>query len=181
MKTWVQWAVGTGLVVAAWGVAALTPPEDAREASFVVRTGIGEETVARNVVVTVTSVVRADRVTTDDWSADGNWVVVNLTSSAVLEETGAGLYLATLTIGGRTFSASERPDSFDGQPLAVGIPRSGSLAFELPPDVFDMSAVLSLGESPDPRLDAVIELPLVLGTLPHQASVELAATRWTNG
>jgi hypothetical protein len=180
VKPWAQWLIGTGLVVVAWGVAAVTPPKEAREAPFAVHAVVGETATGRNIQATITSVQRTDRVSADEWSADGNWVVVHLTAEAVMKEP-ASLSLSTLTIGERTFSASERPDSFRSQPLAVGIPRSGSLAFELPADLDQGSATLTLGLRIDARLDSVIELPIDLGDLPHPPTLELHANEWTNG
>ena len=180
MKSWLQWTIGAGLVVAAWGVAALTPPEEAREAPFPVRAVIGEPASGRNIETTIADVRRADRVTAGAWSADGNWVVVDLTVEAVMTEP-ASLALATLTIGDRVFSASERPKSLAQSALAVGIPLSGSLAFELPTDADQGEGTLSLALHGDSRLDSVIELPIDLGALPHPPSIELEPTGWTNG
>jgi hypothetical protein len=104
---------------------------------------------------------------------------VHLTAEAVTKEP-ATLALSTLTVGERTFSASERPDSFRSQALAVGIPRSGSLAFELPSDLDEGGATLTLGLRGDARLDSVIQLPVDLGTLPHPPTLELHETEWTN-
>lgn len=179
MKRGLQWTIGAGLVVAAWLVAAVTPPEDAREAPFPVRAVIGETATGRNIQATITSVQRADRVSTEKWSADGNWLVVHLAAEAVVSEP-AALSSATLTVGDRTFTASERPDSFASAPLAVGIPRSGSLAFELPPDLDEGEALLTLGLRADPRLDSVIELPLDLAALPHPPAIALHRTDWTH-
>lgn len=179
MKTWAQWLIGAALVAAAWGVAAVTPPEEAREAPFAVQAVVGETATGRNIQVTITSVQRTNHVSTDDWSADGNWVVVHLTAQATAEEP-QSLRLATLTIGERTYSASERPDSLYLGSVAVGIPRSGSLAFELPADLDEGSATLTLGLWGDPRLDSVIELSVDVGTLPHPPSLELHETEWTN-
>jgi hypothetical protein len=167
------WAVGAALVAAAWGVAAITPPDGAEESPFVVSAEVGERATGRNIAVTVHDVTRSESVRSGDWSADGNWIVVDLDAEAVVSEFGALLELATLEVNGRTFGASERPDSLLRAPLAVGVPVSGSLAFELPADVDGGAAVLSLGETADPRLDSVVEIDLVLDALVVEDAVEL--------
>jgi hypothetical protein len=98
----------------------------------------------------------------------------------VQSETGALFSHATLSVDGRTFRASERPpDSLFRAALAVGVPRSGSIAFELPEDVFgDDTAVLSLGISGDPRLDSVIELHLDPRSLDRVEEAELMSSGW---
>lgn len=167
------WAVGAALVAAAWGVAAITPPDGAEESPFVVPAEVGERAAGRNIAVTVHGVTRTESVRSGDWSADGNWVVVDLDAEAVLSEYGALLELATLEVDGRTFGASERPDSLLRAPLSVGVPVSGGLAFELPADVEGGAAVLTLGEAADPRLDSVVEIDLVLDDLAVEDEVEL--------
>ena len=53
MKPWMQWAIGVGLVSAAWGVAAITPAEEKREAPFDVVVEVEEPGIGRNIAVTV--------------------------------------------------------------------------------------------------------------------------------
>ena len=178
MRRAAAWAVGAGLVGAAWGVAALTPADDASEAPFPVSVAVGERGVGRNVAITVVDIRRASSVSAQDWSAEGNWVVVDLDAAAVTSEPGTTLRLATLETAGRTFSASERPESLATQPLAVGIPRSGSVAFELPDDIEAGEAVLTFGLSSDPRLDSLIVLQVDLDEIEVQTDAELRPTGW---
>lgn len=172
---------GAALILAAWGVAALTPSEDDIVSPFRVTAGLGDKAVGRDIAVTVTDVRRAETVSTADWTADGNWVVFDLDAEAVVSEAGASLQLATLEIGGSTYRASERPDSFFAGPLSVGIPRSGSIAFELPPTVTAGDALLSLGRNTDTRLDSMIVLEVDLGDVSVESSVELHPTDWSAG
>lgn len=179
MRRWVSWTVGAALVAVAWGVAVITPPEDAAENPFPVSVGVGERGEGRNIAITVDDIRRAESVSTAEWSAEGNWVVVDLHAEAVVSEYGTLLTLATLEIGGRTFSASERPDSLLRGPLSVGIPRSGSIAFELPEDIDAGTAVLTFGLDTDPRLDSLIVLRVDLGAIDVEPDAALRATEWS--
>lgn len=179
MRRGVTWAIGAALVAAAWGVAVITPAEDAEEAPFAVTAEPGERAAGRNIAVTVTDVRRAESLSAGDWSADGNWVVVDLDAEAVVSESGTLLALATLEVDGRVFRASERPESLLRHALSVGIPLSGSLAFELPAELTAGSGLLRLGESPDPRLDSVILLAVELQDLPVEQSTDLRTTEWS--
>lgn len=181
MKRGMQWVVGIGLVVTAWGVAALTPPEDAREAPFAIPVAVGEQATGRNIEITVTDVRRASAVTAGTWRAEGNWVVVDLTAAAVIDESRAGLRLATLTIDGSTFRASERPESLIDRALALGIPQSGSLAFELPDALDKGTATLTLGLDTDPRLDSIVVLTAELDELKVESETALEVSGWANG
>ena len=177
--SWASWAVGAALVAAAWGVAAFTPPEEAAEDPFPVAVDVGERGEGRNIAITVEDIRRAESVSAGEWSADGNWVVVDLDAEAVVSEFGTLLTLATLEVDGRTFSASERPDSLLRGPLAVGIPRSGSVAFELADDVDSGEAVVTFGLDTDPRLDSLIVLKVDLGAIDVEPDAALRSTEWS--
>lgn len=179
MKRWASWAAGAALVAAAWGVAAITPPEDAAENPFAVAVAVGERGEGRNIAVTVDDVRRAQSVSTAEWSAEGNWVVVDLDAEAVVSESGTLLTLATLEVDGRTYSASERPDSLLRSPLAVGIPRSGSVAFELADDIDAGKAVITFGLDTDPRLDSLIIVEVDLGAVDVEPDAALRVTGWS--
>lgn len=178
MNRWAAAAAGAALVVAAWGVAVVTPTDDDVVRPFSVPLTLDERAVGRNLAVTVDDVSRTESVSTDEWTAEGNWVVVDLSCEATVEE-GASLRLATLTIDGAIYQASERPASFFEQSLAVGIPRSGSLAFELPANISGGSATLTLGLTTDPRLDSVLTYDFDLAGLELRPTTELNATGWT--
>lgn len=179
MKTWMSWTVGVAFVVAAWFVALATPPEDARENPFVVTASVGEEATGRDIIVTVEDFRRAATVTDDAWSAPGNWLVVDLSiSSRVSPRT---LAHATLRAGERTFAATERAGgSLYQQGLTAGVPRRGSIAFELPADLYAETAVLRLATLSDVRLDSVIELEVPLSELDRSDEAELLPREWAN-
>ncbi|SFS13554.1 hypothetical protein SAMN04487846_2719 [Microbacterium sp. cf046] len=179
MTRWASWAIGAALVTAAWGVAVITPPEEASELPFPVAVEIGERGTGRNVAITVSDIRRAQEVRAGEWAAEGNWVVVDLDAEAVVSEFGTLLTLATLEIDGRTFGASERPESLLRASLAVGIPRSGSVAFELPADVQGGHGVLTFGLDTDPRLDSIIVLDIDLDDIDIDADAELRPTGWS--
>jgi hypothetical protein len=179
MNRWATWGLGAALVAAAWGVALITPAEDAEEAPFPVVVEIGDRGVGRNIAVTVTDVGRAGAVTAGEWSAEGNWLVVDLEAEAVLSEFGALLAHATLELDGRSFRASERPESLLRAALAVGIPRSGSLAFELPAETRGGAGELRLGVSTDERLDSVIVVPVDLEEIAVEPEADLQPTGWS--
>lgn len=179
MKRWASWAIGGALIVAAWGVALITPPEDAFERPFPVTVEVGERGEGRNIAITVHDVRRADGASAGEWTAEGNWVIVDLDAEAVVAEFGTLLSLATLEVDGRTYAASERPDSLRRGSLSVGIPRSGSLAFELPDDVEPEDAVLTFGLDTDPRLDSLIVVPIDLSETDVESDAELQPSEWS--
>lgn len=179
MRTWAAWAIGAALVAAAWGVAAITPGDDASQSPFPVDAEVGERAVGRNIALTVLDVQRAETLRAGAWAADGNWVIIDLDVEAVVSEFGSLLQLATLEVDGRTFGASERPDSLLRSALSVGIPRSGSLAFELADEVTGGTAVLRLGEAIDPRLDSIILLEIDLAEIPMEREVTMEPTVWS--
>lgn len=179
MKAWAAWTAGVALVAAAWGVSAATPPTDAKEAPFTTTTQIGHPGLGRNIAVTVTGVRRAKTVTAGGWRASGNWLIVDLDAAAVRTERAAVLGRATYTQNGMTFSASERPPvSLRGIPLRVGIPQSGSVAFELPENMRGGSGMLSFSLSTDDRLDSVIDVPVSLGDKAVQNEAALRTNGW---
>lgn len=181
MRAAVAWGVGAALVVLAWGVAAITPDDDAAQAPFPVAATVGERAEGRNIAATVTEVSAANAVTAaNGWTAEGTWVVIDLDVEAVTAEQGALLALATLTIDDRVYGASERPESLLRQQLPVGAARTGSLAFEVPEEALTGDGMLRLGLNDlDPRLDSVIELPIPLDELTVQPEVQLVETDWS--
>ncbi|TFV84987.1 hypothetical protein E4V99_08115 [Microbacterium sp. dk485] len=178
MRRWLAWPMGAALLFGAWLVTLATPTADADEAPFVVPAALGEEARGRSITVTVTDVRLAEHVSAGAWAGEGVWLVVDLDAAAAREEDRTALGGASLAIGERTYRASERPPSLFQQPLLVGIPREGSLAFELPPDAVDEQAVLRLSGDWETRLDSLIELPLDLADLDPVDSVELTETGW---
>lgn len=173
------WAIGAVLIVAAWFVALATPGEEQAQAPFPVDARVGEQAAGRNLSATITELRRAGDVRADDgWSAQGNWLVVDLEASAVVTEEGARLGHAFVEIDGVRYSASERPASLARAALAAGIPTAGSLAFELP-DGLDAGAgrlELALAPGGDARLDSMIVLSFELGDVAEAGEVALRQT-----
>jgi len=176
------WAMTAVLLAGAWVLNTVALPDGASEASFATRTAIGEPAATRNLELTVTG-VRAARTLTDarGWSADGTWLVVDMDAAALQSQYAASLGFAELTIGDRIFGATERGETFFRQRLVTGVPRSGSLAFELPDEALKGTATLRLSIPSDVRYDGVIEIPIALEDVPVEESIVLSETGWTRG
>lgn len=177
------WLATAALLVCAWGVSKVTLPDDAPNAPFPTVAQIGEQASTRNLVATVTDVHLTNRVTdAEGWSAEGTWLVVDLDAASGVTQVLSTLRLAELTIGDRTFKATDRGTTFVDQRLVTGVPRTGSLAFELPDDVVGDRATLRLGVPGagglEVRRDAVIDLPIDLAALPVETEVLLDENGW---
>lgn len=185
-RRWMPAAAGAALIVAAWGVTAVTPPEEFAEQPFVVVAPVGERAEGRNLAVTVTRVRAAAAVTNEGWRAEGEWLVVDLEAEATESEVGTLLDFATLGLGDRTYRASERPpDSLFGQPLFVGLPLAGSLAFEVPDRALEPGTagapdtlVLQFGLNLDERLDSIIETRVPIEGIERVGEAEMTDRDW---
>lgn len=178
---WAAWAIGAGLIVVAWFVALVTPGEEQAQAPFTVAAAIGEPATGRNLAATITDLVRASSVSdADGWTAEGNWLVVDVEAAAVMTEEGALLNHAMLEIDGIRFSASDRPGSLLDAGMTADIPQVGSLAFELPQDLKSGAGRLELALAADVRLDSLIVLPFDLADVPVVDERELLETGWAN-
>lgn len=182
MRKLVPWLSGAALLAVAGALTLAIPSDDALTEPFPVRGTVGEEIASRTLLVTVEDAAFADRLAVSDaeWTADGNWLVVPIEASASRSETAATIGLATLTIDGTTFQASERPSASLLQArLHVGTPLIGDLAFELPADLRSGTAALRLSPtSTTPLLDDVITLSLTLDGLPRVPEHELEPPTW---
>lgn len=173
------WLLTAALLAGAWGLVKITLPDGSAQEPFVTAARLDESATARNLVVTVTDVHAARSIVdAKGWSAEGTWLVIDLEAEAHVTQDGANLSLATLTIGDRTFSATDRGTTFVWQQLITGVPRSGSLAFELPADALTGLATVRLGTGNAERLDGVIELTVDLGGLPVEAEAQLDENGW---
>jgi hypothetical protein len=179
---WAAWAIGAALIVAAWFVALVTPGEEQAQAPFLVTAAVGEPATGRTLTATITDIRRAAEVSaTDGWTAEGNWLVVELEAAAVVSEDSGYIRHAMVEIEGVRYSASDRPNILVGRPLAIGLPRTGSLAFELAEGVDAGAATLELASSSDDvRLDSMIVLSFDLAEVPVVDAAELVETDWTN-
>ncbi|WP_146008103.1 DUF4352 domain-containing protein [Microbacterium aurantiacum] len=180
MKTVIlPWLLTVVLLAGAWALVKITLPVGSAQEPFVTAAELGEEAFARNFAVTVTEVHAARTVIdSEGWSAEGTWLVVDLEAAAQVKQEGTSLRVATLTIGERTFSATDRGATFYREGLVTGVPRSGSLAFEIPDDVLGEHATLRLGATGNPVLDGVIEMRIDLAALPVDSEVTLQENGW---
>lgn len=174
------WALSAVLVVAAWAVLQAKLPEHDAPDSFVTTTTVGASATTRNLALTVTR-VRAARAVSDGagWRAEGTWLVVDLDAAAVQDQFGATLTPARLRLGSRTFAATERGDSARGMPLITGVPRHGSVAFELPDGALSGPATLTFGADYTTAGDGVIDVVVDLDDVPLQDEAELDPIGWT--
>jgi len=178
MKKTLPWLTGVALVLGAGIVAAVTPAPEAQDGPFLIHGAAGQPIVARDLIVQVGEARFSDRITVDDddWRADGNWLIVNLSAAAPETEVDAALRLVELVVDGREFIASEQPStSLVGTGLRVGTDTEGMVAFELPDDLSAGDAEIRLSTAySTPNLDDVIVVPLELDGLPRGHSVEIA-------
>jgi len=179
LRTTGIWALSTGLVITAWGLIQVQQPDDAPYDSFVTTTTVGKQGVARNLAVTVTE-VRAARAIADGegWRAEGTWLVVDLDAATVENQFAAALSVANLHLGHRTYSATERGETAAGMPLITGVPRHGSIAFELPEGSLKGTATLEFAPTYGTQGDGVVEVVVDLDDVARQNEVVLDTTGW---
>lgn len=182
MRRSLPWISGIALVAVAGVVALAIPSDDSLTDPFLLRGSTDDVLVSRTLHVGVVDSTFAEEIAVpaSEWSAEGNWLVVTLEASAPRSETGAAINLATLTVDGQVFQASERPsDSLLHTPLHVGTALVGSVAFELPADLRHGTAELRLSPTtPTPLLDDVIVISLPLDDLPTTTQLDLLAPEW---
>ncbi|WP_203136555.1 hypothetical protein [Microbacterium sp. JZ31] len=188
-----RWAVGIGLVAAAWVVAALAPDSDFAKQEFPVAASVGELAQGRNLQLTVLDVAGASELSdAHGWRGDGPWLLVTFEAEAMFEETGASLARMDLRIpdgegGDRTYRASERPNlaAAPRERLSIGLPSTATAAFELPADALEDSeanrrAVVEFGfDAVNRQLDSVIRLDVDLTALPFDAPADIADRAWS--
>lgn len=177
VKKSLPWVVTVVLLVGAWFVQLLTPSDDAVAEPFIVAAEQGAEAVGREIVITILDVRAASTVTSSSgWSAEGTWLLVDLNAETV---TAGRLFKgATLTIDGLEFRASERMDSIFSATLVPGIPRTGTVAFELPDGSLTGNGILHVSLADDTRLDSVVELVIPLDELTVSAEEPVHDTEW---
>lgn len=175
-----------GFVALAFVAARTEPQEEFGFAPFAVHVDPGEVGEGRGLQGVVDDARVADVVRLGSWTGTttGIWLVVD-TRMATTENP--SLAYATLRVGERSWSASNRPGlgGMHSASLEPGLPMAGSFVFELPAEVLDEAAarhaVVQLADDGDTRLITVIEVGLDLTALAHEAELELAAkerTRW---
>jgi len=164
----ISWLVGLALVIAAGAVVALEPPEQMRQAPFVVEKNLGERGIGRNVEVTFTEVQLADAVEYEEWTGTttGVWLVVDLTAMNRVEPAGIQSFLL---IGDREYRGSDRmgSDGIESAVLAPGIPTSGTIMFEIPRELASQtsSARVLISTNSDWRLDSAVQTTVDVSAL----------------
>ena len=81
-------------------------------------------------------------------------------------------------MGERLFTATERGQTARGMQLITGVPRHGSLAFELPEGSLEGTATLVLSWQPDNSADGVIEVGIDLDQVAIEGEVTLHEIGW---
>jgi hypothetical protein len=184
-------AANGAVLVAILSVAALVlhtaPDRDLQQSPITVPATLGEPATGRNIRATVHSVAVAESVTAGNgWagSTPGIWVVVDLSVEAVATDEGAVFGTAVLRVGDTRFSASTRPGNATvvSVRLATGIALTGPLFFELPEDVASSdaaaTATLELALNSDPRVDSLLVMPVDLGELAVEESLDADFPEW---
>ncbi|WP_456286169.1 hypothetical protein M1D46_16780 [Microbacterium sp. JZ70] len=177
-----RWGVGLALVGAAWGVMQLTPDDDVMREPFRTWASVGERVETRTLAGAVTDARLGERISDESgWRDTGMWLVLDLEIAAMETDADRSLEHVRLTLDdGTVYTASERPeDSLYRAPTHVGLPRTGSVAFELPPEAADERARIDIGTDLEPWVDALISLDLDLGSLEVRPSVELLPLGWS--
>ncbi|MBN9158848.1 MULTISPECIES: hypothetical protein [unclassified Microbacterium] len=179
------WTAGAAMIAASAALVAVTPGPNVDPAPFVVTVAQGERGVGRNIDVTVVDVRRTQEISVPSytkWSATGNWLVVDLKAAAVVTQSGASLSGAQFLIDGKTYTASNRPDTLFTllqNSLVPGVPRAGAIVFELPGSLTSGTGELAFSVSSDVRADSQIRVPIDLAEVPTTDSVELPRVGWS--
>lgn len=188
-RAWRAWSGGLALLIAAWGITLASTTFVRPFAPFATVAMQGEEAVGRSFSATIHDVRATTHVTGSvplqnmEWYADGNWVIVDLTITGrdtIYELLGG----ANLVVGDRTYRASERPASLLSTPLQAGVPRTGSLAFDLPSgllsDTIDAELQLYVNAEMGAQADSMIVFPLDLSTLDVSEEEALVEPEWVS-
>jgi hypothetical protein len=175
LPPWAAWTVGLVFIAVAWFVALATPGDAQMKAAFEVPATIGQPATGRDLVATFTDLRRASHVSEGGWSADGNWLVVDLQAQAVLTEFANSLVYVKLQFDDKQFDASERPkSSMYRAGLEVGVPWAGGLAFELPEGVDSGTGRIEIATNLDPSLDSMVVLTFDLSQVRHVEQTEMS-------
>lgn len=168
------------MLVGAWFLQTLIPAPTVVTEPLPVTGAVGEAIHGRTFTITVTDAQVSDGVEGEQgWWAEGTWVVIDVQAEAEGSEAASPyLALATLTIDGVTYSASERPKSLLDASLSVDIPVAGSLAFEINPDLANGQATLRMGTTLSPVLDSIAQLHFNLADLERTDDRTIDSPAW---
>jgi len=161
-------AVAGVLVVGAALVSWSAPSPEQVQGPMAVTARVGEPATGRTLRVTVERIRLARAVRGGDWegSTPGVWLVVRVRAEARLQATSL---TGTVTVGDRSWTASERPPtSIGAELLDAGLPMEGDLLFELPRSALGGDAELEIATSSSIRLDSAVRVRLDLSRLAVQ-------------
>lgn len=181
-KRFGPWALATVFLAGAWFVQLNTPDEYSYEQPFVETVAIGEQGVGRNIAVTVTDVVIAQQATdAEGTSLAGTWVVVTFEAQAEYSARQASLRSATLLADDLEYFASERLASAIDMPLVPGVPKAGSIAFEVAPEALAGTLAISFALDTITMLDSIIEVRVPVDEVPRVPEATLQRADWARG
>lgn len=181
-RTIAAWVVGLALLALASLLLRVVPSAADSEQPFVIAAVPGETAAGRTLEVTVNDVAFADTLRSGGWEQRANWLVVDIEAEAV--GANASTYLGRVALvlhdgkdGDREYRASERFPSLATDPLIVGVPISGGIAFEIPAGA-EGKASLEFAEHADTRLDSLLRFDIDLGTVERHSEYDIAARGW---
>lgn len=185
LRTAATWAVGILLLVLASLLLRIVPTDADSERPFVVTAAVGERASARTFDVTVSNVELVDVLRAGDWKQPGNWLVVDVSAEGTGSDVTAYLGRAAFVLdagagtdaASREYRASERFMSLVAEPLVTGVPRAGTIAFELPADAAGGGA-FEFAQHGDTRLDSLVSFSVDLDELPRVAEREIREAGW---
>ena len=181
-RTVAAWVVGLALLALASLLLRVVPSAADSEQPFVVSAEPGETAVGRTIEVTVSDVMFADTLRSGGWEQQANWLVVDISAEAAGADASTYLGRVALVLhggpdGDREYRASERFPSLTADPLIVGVPLAGSLAFELPAGAAG-HASLEFAEHADTRLDSLLRFDVDLDAVERLQEYDIADRDW---
>lgn len=181
-RTVAAWVVGLALLALASLLLRVVPSAADSEQPFVVSAEPGETAVGRTIEVTVSDVMFADTLRSGGWEQQANWLVVDISAEAAGADASTYLGRVALVLhggpdGDREYRASERFPSLTTDPLIVGVPLAGSLAFELPAGAAG-HANLEFAEHADTRLDSLLRFDVDLDAVERLQEYDIADRDW---
>ena len=186
-RPWMAWTAGavlTALAFVAWNLtpaSTLTYSAAAFRQPFDVPMTIGEQAQGRTRIAIVEHVRGGDAL--QDQYGDirpGTWVVVD----AALDSTGADpltvLDLCELVVDGAVYLPTDRFSyGVDSGYLEAGLPREGSIVFELPAGLTTGHAQLRLGTDALAKLDDRLVLDLDLDDVDFRGTAVVEEATWS--
>ncbi len=171
-----QWIGALALLGCSALVAAVTPSDAVAQAPFRTELIPGGQVDGRTISGELLDVRLAEEITDGVWSAEGNWLILDLEVEArKRDET---LWYARLErADGVQFRSSERPASLRDQGLSAGLPVRGSLVFELSDQTLGQKVRVDIGTVvADPRADSLLSLEIDLAELTPVQEAQLLPT-----